>query len=151
MQFQAAWALTPNKKRSQFCLGMWHAMGWPQISYVAEDERGKIIGYILAKIEEVPEDGGHIHGHVNSISVLRSHRRLGIAKKLMLQSQRAMSEIYRAAYVSLHVRKSNLAAIALYKNSLGFTVHAVDKGYYADGEDAYHMRLSMTNDVSPKP
>lgn len=40
-----------------------------------------------------------------------------------------MAEIYRVAYVSLHVRKSNLAAIALYKDSLGFTVHAVDKGY----------------------
>jgi ribosomal protein S18 acetylase RimI-like enzyme len=40
-----------------------------------------------------------------------------------------MSEIYCAAYVSLHVRKSNKAAIALYRDSLGFSVHAVDKGY----------------------
>lgn len=28
-----------------------------------------------------------IHGHVNSISVLRSYRRLGLAKKLMLLSR----------------------------------------------------------------
>lgn len=97
-----------QKKALTLTLGMWHAMGWPQISYVAEDKGGKIVGYILAKMsvcfffsfslfffglsislsEEVPEEeGGHIHGHVNSISVLRSHRRLGIAKKLMLQSR----------------------------------------------------------------
>jgi len=122
---------------------IWHLVGWPQISYVAEDDKGKIVGYILAKIEEYPEDGNTIHGHVNSISVLRSHRRLGIAKKLMIQSQRAMSEIYQVPYVSLHVRKSNKAALGLYKDSLGFTVHAVDKGYYADGEDAYQMRLTL--------
>ena len=40
-----------------------------------------------------------------------------------------MSTIYRAAYVSLHVRKSNRAAIGLYRDTLGFTVHGVEKGY----------------------
>ncbi|KAF8517020.1 acyl-CoA N-acyltransferase, partial [Hysterangium stoloniferum] len=120
----------------------WHAIGWPQISYVAEDHKGRIVGYILAKIEQELDDTP-THGHVNSISVLRSYRRLGIAKKLMIQSQRAMAEVYRVAYVSLHVRKTNKAALALYKDSLGFNIHAIDKGYYADGEDAYHMRLPI--------
>lgn len=32
-------------------------------------------------------DKGQVHGHVNSISVLRSYRRLGLAKKLMLLSR----------------------------------------------------------------
>ena len=31
------------------------------------------------------------HGHVNSISVLRSYRRLGLAKKLMLLSRTGSS------------------------------------------------------------
>ena len=31
-----------------------------------------------------------------------------------------MVEIFRAQYVSLHVRKSNRAALALYKDTLGF-------------------------------
>lgn len=41
----------------------------------------------------------------------------------------AMATIYKASYVSLHVRKSNRAAIGLYRDTLGFTVHGVEKGY----------------------
>ncbi len=89
-----------------------------------------------------------IHGHVNSISVLRSHRRLGLAKKLMLLSrtfskkkkhlnfllltakkEEAMSSVYKASYVSLHVRKSNKAAISLYRDALGFEISRVEKSY----------------------
>uniref|UniRef100_A0A8H7Y0Z5 N-acetyltransferase domain-containing protein n=1 Tax=Psilocybe cubensis TaxID=181762 RepID=A0A8H7Y0Z5_PSICU len=123
---------------------MYHAMTWPSISYVAEDHKGRIVGYILAKMdEESLEPGKEPQGHVTSISVLRSYRRLGLAKKLMLQSQEAMSKVYRARYVSLHVRKSNRAALGLYRDTLGFTVKDIEKGYYADGEDAYSMRLSL--------
>ncbi|KAF8155820.1 acyl-CoA N-acyltransferase [Crassisporium funariophilum] len=124
---------------------MYHAMTWPQVSFVAEDHKGRIVGYVLAKIDEPPEEDGaaEIHGHVNSISVLRSYRRLGLAKKLMLLSQEAMASIYKASYVSLHVRKSNKAAIALYQDTLGFEVAKVEKKYYGDGEDALSMRLSL--------
>ncbi|KAG5649746.1 N-terminal acetyltransferase A complex catalytic subunit ard1 [Sphagnurus paluster] len=119
-------------------------MTWPQISYVAEDHKGRIVGYVLAKIEEDAEEKGEpIHGHVNSISVLRSYRRLGLAKKLMLLSQEAMVSVYKAQYVSLHVRKSNKAAIGLYRDTLGFEVAQVEKKYYGDGEDALSMRLSL--------
>lgn len=76
-----------------------------------------------------------------------------------------MSEIYHVPYVSLHVRKTNRAALGLYKDTLGFTIFSVEKGYCesvrnikvffldfndvyifidADGEDAYHMRLELT-------
>ena len=40
----------------------------------------------IIREEEVPE-GQEPHGHVTSISVLRSYRRLGLAKKLMVQSR----------------------------------------------------------------
>jgi peptide alpha-N-acetyltransferase len=40
-----------------------------------------------------------------------------------------MASIYRAKYVSLHVRKSNRAAIGLYRDTLGFDVHEVTKAY----------------------
>ncbi|KDQ64253.1 hypothetical protein JAAARDRAFT_166310 [Jaapia argillacea MUCL 33604] len=122
---------------------LYHALTWPGLSYVAEDHKGRIVGYILAKMEEDLGPDDDPHGHVTSISVLRSYRRLGLAKKLMVQSQEAMATIYRAKYVSLHVRKSNRAALGLYKDSLGFSVHDIEKKYYADGEDAYAMRLSL--------
>jgi hypothetical protein len=40
-----------------------------------------------------------------------------------------MEKIHGAAYCSLHVRKSNKAAIALYKETLGFEVARVEKKY----------------------
>ncbi|PVF99990.1 putative N-terminal acetyltransferase complex subunit ARD1 [Serendipita vermifera] len=120
---------------------LYHILSWPQLSYVARDHKGRIVGYILAKMDEDTEQPPH--GHVTSISVLRGYRRLGVAKRLMELSQRAMSEVYRAEYVSLHVRKSNRAAISLYKDTLGFSVHQIEKGYYADGEDAFAMRLEF--------
>ncbi|KAF8663457.1 hypothetical protein AX16_001027 [Volvariella volvacea WC 439] len=122
---------------------LYHAITWPALSYVAEDHQGRIVGYILAKMEEDTANDEEPHGHVTSISVLRSYRRLGLAKKLMEQSQDAMATIYRASYVSLHVRKSNRAALSLYRDTLGFTVKEIEKKYYADGEDAYAMRLSL--------
>jgi ribosomal protein S18 acetylase RimI-like enzyme len=69
-----------------------------------------------------------------------------------------MASIYKASYVSLHVRKSNRAALSLYQDSLGFSVQDIEKKYCtpstlrvmsysraldADGEDAYAMRLSL--------
>ena len=74
-----------------------------------------------------------------------------------------MVSIYKASYVSLHVRKSNKAAIALYRDTLGFEVAKVEKKYCksngfstcrffglilrldGDGEDALSMRLSLKN------
>ncbi|KXN82294.1 N-terminal acetyltransferase A complex catalytic subunit ard1, partial [Leucoagaricus sp. SymC.cos] len=122
---------------------IYHLMTWPQLSFVAEDHKGRIVGYVLSRIEDPDEDNqeGEVHGHVNSISVIRQYRRLGLAKKLMLLSQEAMEKIYGAAYVSLHVRRSNKAALSLYKDTLGFEVAKVEKGYYGDGEDALSMRL----------
>ncbi|KAJ7466456.1 acyl-CoA N-acyltransferase [Mycena latifolia] len=131
-------------------LWIYHLITWPQISFVAEDAKGRIVGYVLAKIDDPTESDdsgaaheGDIHGHINSISVLRTYRRLGLAKKLMLLSQGAMITIYKASIVSLHVRQSNKAAISLYRDSLGFRVAKVEVKYYADGEDALSMQLAL--------
>lgn len=42
---------------------------------------------IVVNREEDVAEGDQPHGHVTSISVLRQYRRLGLAKKLMLQSR----------------------------------------------------------------
>lgn len=67
------------------------------------------------------------HGHITSLSVMRSWRKLGIAGKLMRQArnrkfnvERAMKDNFDAQYISLHVRKSNRAALALYQSNLQF-------------------------------
>ncbi|KAJ6112702.1 N-terminal acetyltransferase A complex catalytic subunit ard1 [Penicillium capsulatum] len=184
---------------------LYHALTWPQLSFVAVvrpkngykagagaglagDASGqypKVVGYVLAKMEEEPTDGMQ-HGHITSISVMRTHRRLGIAERLMRMSrklilsislicfffpcglsgsvyvylclvltlalvetwiltrtERAMAESHRAHFVSLHVRVSNKAALRLYRDTLGFEVEKVESKYYADGEDAYAMRLNL--------
>ena len=84
-------------------------------------------------MEEDPSDGIQ-HGHITSLSVMRTYRRLGLAEKLMRQSritpnpplflldvERSMVENYDAKYVSLHVRKSNRAALSLYRDTLQFS------------------------------
>ena len=149
---------------------LYHALSWPQLSFVAVDtsrpkrtpyDPPKIVGYVLAKMEEEPLNGIP-HGHITSLSVMRTHRRLGLAEKLMRQSrthnrphkdevklanlthtERAMVEVFGAHHVSLHVRMSNIAALRLYRDTLGFTVESVEKKYYADGEDAYSMKMDL--------
>lgn len=54
-----------------------------------------------------------------------------------------MFETYGAVYVSLHVRVSNVAALALYRDTLGFKVIGTEAKYYADGEDAFSMRMDL--------
>lgn len=44
-------------------------------------------------------------------------------------SETAMRDVFDAQYVSLHVRETNRAAIGLYRDTLGFEVHGVEKGY----------------------
>ena len=105
-------------------------------TYLAEDAKGRVVGYVLCKMD-FDETA---HGHVTSLAVARSHRRLGIATKLMRQTQKSMSETYDAEYCSLHVRETNKVAFHLYHRTLGFEIYETEEEYYADGEDAYEMR-----------
>ena len=55
-----------------------------------------------------------------------------------------MDTVFGAHYVSLHVRKTNRAAFRLYNKTLKYEINSVEKGYYADGEDAYDMRCTFS-------
>ena len=55
-----------------------------------------------------------------------------------------MVESHQASYVSLHVRMSNIAALHLYRDTLGFKVEKIEAKYYADGEDAYSMKMDLS-------
>ena len=53
-------------------------------------EYPKVVGYVLAKMEEEPTDGVP-HGHITSLSVMRTHRKLGIAERLMRMARMSPS------------------------------------------------------------
>eukprot|EP01093_Parvamoeba_rugata_P001020 TRINITY_DN1122_c1_g2_i1.p1 TRINITY_DN1122_c1_g2~~TRINITY_DN1122_c1_g2_i1.p1 ORF type:complete len:142 (+),score=3.06 TRINITY_DN1122_c1_g2_i1:130-555(+) len=61
----------------------------------------------------------------------------------MLQAQDGMRETYGASVCSLHVRRSNRAALHLYQQTMKFALDEVEVGYYADGEDAFAMSKDL--------
>ena len=124
----------------QFKYYIYHYLSWPSLLHVAEEHNGKIVGYVLAKLEDEDVSATITQGHITSISVLRTYRRLGVASKLMSHALNMMQEYFDADLVSLHVRVSNRPALHLYKNTLGFEVMGIEKEYYADKEDAYKMK-----------
>lgn len=126
---------------------MYHYLSWPQLIHVAENHKGQIVGYVLAKMEE---DAVPAHGHITSLAVLRTHRKCGIATKLMKQAHARMQECFGAVYCSLHVRYTNMAAYHLYSQTLGYKIDDIEKGYYADGEDAYSMKCEFPVQNKPK-
>ncbi|CCC70977.1 hypothetical protein NCAS_0G00900 [Naumovozyma castellii] len=108
-------------------------------TYVAPNE--KLVGYVLVKMNDDPDQSNDApNGHITSLSVMRTYRRMGIAEKLMRQALFALREVYKAEYVSLHVRQSNRAALHLYRDTLEFEVLSIESSYYQDGEDAYAMK-----------
>ncbi len=116
----------------------------PQVA--VDQASGRIVGYVLAKMEDDNEDG-IAHGHITSISVLRDYRKLGIATKLMRATHHQMQTIYGAKYCSLHVRVSNRVALGLYVDVLNYEVVDTEVEYYADKEDAYDMVLFFDKSV----
>ncbi|PSC75502.1 N-alpha-acetyltransferase 11-like [Micractinium conductrix] len=121
----------------------YHVLSWPQLLYVAEDYDGRIVGYVLAKMEE---ESAEVHGHITSLAVARTHRKLGLATKLMSAAHRAMQEVFGAKYSSLHVRVTNRGAFHLYTQTLQYKIHDTEEKYYADGEDAFAMRKTFPVD-----
>lgn len=117
---------------------------FPETFLVAE-ENGKIIGYIMCRIEVGLSNlglGGLIRkGHVVSIAVLPEGRRKGVAQALMTAAMEGM-RYYKAKQCYLEVRVTNVAGISLYKK-LGFEVSRILEGYYSDGENAYLMTKKL--------
>lgn len=102
--------------------------------YVAEeDSRGEVLGYIGFWF--IADEA-----HISTLAVGPAFRRMGIGRKLL---QTALVEAARlgAEIVSLEVRASNRAAIALYRKH-DFSLRERRVGYYQDnGEDALYMIL----------
>ncbi len=117
---------------------------FPETFIVAEEE-GKIVGYIMCRIEVGLSNyglGGLIRkGHVVSIAVLPRARRKGVAHGLLNMAMQGMA-FYKAKQCYLEVRVTNEPGVSLYKK-LGFDVNRTVHGYYSDGEDAYVMSKKL--------
>jgi N-terminal acetyltransferase B complex catalytic subunit len=109
------------------------------------------------------------HGHVTAITVAPEYRRLGIAKNLMDELERASDEQHRAYFVDLcvslarrvlarhsvarrYVRCANYRAIEMYEG-MGYSVYRRVREYYGslgigkggrDEEDAFGKCLLST-------
>eukprot|EP01091_Cochliopodium_minus_P002205 TRINITY_DN12089_c0_g1_i1.p1 TRINITY_DN12089_c0_g1~~TRINITY_DN12089_c0_g1_i1.p1 ORF type:complete len:158 (-),score=53.57 TRINITY_DN12089_c0_g1_i1:58-531(-) len=125
---------------------LYHILSWPELSYIAHDDKGRVVGYVLAKMED-DEDEKEKQGHITSLAVMKSHRKLGLATLLMNQAEKSLIENYGAEFLCLHVRRSNRAALHLYKETLGFKQENIEVGYYADGEDALSMKKKLNKNI----
>jgi N-alpha-acetyltransferase 10/11 len=127
---------------------LYQILAWPQISTVAEDSGGRIVGYVLAQMNDDAEgEQGDPHGHILSVAVLKTHRKLGLATRLMQAAEKAMVDVYDGERLTLHVRRTNTAALHLYQQTLGFRVHHIETGYYANGEDGLEMCKRLSPDT----
>lgn len=115
------------------------------LTFIVAKEEGKILGYIMSRIEIGISNfglGGLVKkGHVVSIAVLPQGRRKGIASALIKAAMEGMV-YYKAKQIYLEVRVTNEPGIKLYKK-LGLEITRTISGYYSDGEDAYVMTKKL--------
>lgn len=102
----------------------------------------QILGYVVFLVFDRKAE-------VLNLGVDLPYRGMGLGKKIL---ERAIHYSLRlgAEEVRLNVRKSNLAAIALYQG-MNFLISHVRKRFYSDGEDAYEMILDPGADHAMEP
>ena len=110
---------------------------------VAVDANDKVVGY--AGLQVVLDEG-----YIANVAVFPEYRRQGIAGQL-LQVFMNFAEANRLAFLTLEVRASNQAAIALYANR-GFEEVGRRKNYYEHPkEDAIIMTKEFALDGAEDP
>lgn len=97
---------------------------------VALDPGKRIIGYICPRL--ILDEG-----QILNVAVLRAFRGQSIGR-ILLERVLADCRERGGSTVSLEVRPSNHAAIALYQG-LGFVATGIRRNYYENGEDAILM------------
>jgi ribosomal protein S18 acetylase RimI-like enzyme len=109
------------------------------ISLVARVE-GEIAGFAIGRIEET---NGILRGHIFTIETLPSHRRKGVAQKLLTELEMLFAE-RGVAESRLEVREDNVAAIRLYEK-LGYEQVGRLERYYGKAHGLY-----LKKNLSPK-
>jgi ribosomal-protein-alanine N-acetyltransferase len=114
---------------------------WAHLEVLRED--GRIAGYINYWLvrDEV---------HLLNLAVHPEARRRGLGRAL-LRHLVDFAGTNQCRYLTLEVRRSNLPAIALYRE-VGFRPVGVRPRYYADDdEDAVVMLMELTEPAAPPP
>ena len=93
---------------------------------------GEVVGFAIGRIDAAK---GVPYGHVLTIEALLSHRRKGIAEKLLIGLEALFKE-KNAKVSSLEVREDNAAAISLYEK-LGYKRVGKLERYYGDAHGLY--------------
>jgi [ribosomal protein S18]-alanine N-acetyltransferase len=109
-------------------------------TFIAENESGRIVGFVVAQIEYAGNQRGHlpkIVGHIVTIDILQEFRGQGIGAQLIERAEQWMSE-RGAETVLLETATENGSAIFFYKRR-GYRTLKVLCCYYTNGSDAYLM------------
>ena len=109
---------------------------WARLWVVRREPDSEPLGFALAwhAADEV---------HLLDLAVDESARRRGVGRELV-EALLGYARETEARLVLLEVRRSNAAAIGLYR-STGFTENGVRRAYYSDnGEDALEMSIELS-------
>ena len=126
---------------------------WTRADYEGELTRNVAARYLGAELdgEVVGFAGAWIildESHITNIAVAEKYRRKGIGGAMTAALLQYLSNL-GAAYATLEVRESNLAAQHMYEK-LGFVRVGRRKRYYEDnGEDAFLMVCDHLPDADP--
>lgn len=125
-----------------------HVAPWTKANFEGEWEKPYSTTLVLTDDDTDTEILGYVvywnlDGtlEILNLAVDLPYRGLGFGKKML---QQVVREGLRAGAqrLTLDVRKSNLPAVALYQKA-GMAITQVRKGFYSNGEDAYHMVLEL--------
>lgn len=135
--------LPENYSRGTF-LGIWNE--YRDLVFLSHEERkDAVIGYIIEKLDTgrsfFDKENAVLRGHIFSLAVLPNYRHRGIGSTLLALAINAATD-KGTKETFLEVRKSNKAAIGLYRDFGMETVGEVP-GYYADGETAKVMAAPL--------
>ena len=117
-----------------------HEIKAPYTYAVVYENEGAIAGYAVFHLLGADSE-------LLSIAVSESTQRKGIGSKL-LQAGLSQLDLDKSDCCFLEVRENNLKARRFYENH-GFTLFAIRKKYYADGENAVLYRTEKRSDIDP--
>ena len=114
-------------------------------SFIVAEISNEIVGYAMARLEYGLSEFSRLKfvrkGHLVSIAVLQSHRKLGIGRSLLFKVLEGLSKS-GASECYLEVRITNSSGIKLY-TSADFKIIRSAPMYYHDGADAYVMARKL--------